>query len=221
MSTFYGYGTWSAKLWFVGMEEGGGDTQEEIGMRLDAWSGADLQDLRDFHKQLKGTDWFSNRPPIQSTWSKLIRIALCAGNRPSDTEAVRLFQRDELGRRDGNTALIELFPLPSPSTQHWTYGACGIPALATREIYRDSMAASRMKTIQDRIDAHKPTAVIFYGRSYRHYWEEIAGAPFTAIHDTRFEVTHRNATLLILARHPVATGVRNADFCAIGQYVAD
>jgi hypothetical protein len=34
MHRFYGYGSWDAPLWFVGMEEGGGSTIDEIELRL-------------------------------------------------------------------------------------------------------------------------------------------------------------------------------------------
>jgi predicted RNase H-like nuclease len=69
MHRFYGYGSWDAPLWFVGMEEGGGNTLEELELRLKAWDGSDdLADLKDFHAHLGGTNWFSSRPKIQSTW---------------------------------------------------------------------------------------------------------------------------------------------------------
>lgn len=37
MKTFYGYGTLSAKFWFIGMEEGGGNSFTEVQARLSAW----------------------------------------------------------------------------------------------------------------------------------------------------------------------------------------
>lgn len=57
MPNFFGYGSWTANLWFIGMEEGGPALTNE---RLNAWDGtSELADLRDFHKLLGGTDWFS------------------------------------------------------------------------------------------------------------------------------------------------------------------
>lgn len=35
--TFYGSGTYSASFWFVGMEEGGGISLEEVTKRLAIW----------------------------------------------------------------------------------------------------------------------------------------------------------------------------------------
>jgi hypothetical protein len=46
--TFFGYGTWRAPFWFIGMEEGGVRSIRELAIRIDAWkerSGAALVDL--------------------------------------------------------------------------------------------------------------------------------------------------------------------------------
>jgi hypothetical protein len=34
MSSFYGYGNFQGAYWFIGMEEGGGDSFEEVSRRL-------------------------------------------------------------------------------------------------------------------------------------------------------------------------------------------
>lgn len=219
MHTFYGYGSWSARLWFVGMEEGGGDNIDQLSNRLAIWNGEELEDLQKFHEPLGGTNWFGAHPPVQRTWGKLIRIALCADARPSDLESVRVYQREELGRRDGASALIELFPLPSPSTKQWTYREAGMPQIATRETYREFLGEERTVTIQRRIDHFGPRAVVFYGLSYRPYWEKIAGTPFLPVQGARFRVAWRNSTVLILAPHPVARGVRDAEFRTIGEHI--
>ena len=221
MHNFYGYGAWTARLWFVGMEEGGGNTLDEIQRRLAAWDQTnELADLYEFHRNLPDAPWFGTHPRIQKTWGKLIRIALCAEGRPPTTEDVRRYQRDELGRRDGSTALIELFPLPSPSTQHWTYSQCNIAEIATRECYRDAIAEHRINAIRDRIRTARPRAIIFYGREYRQYWERIAQTPFTRHVDRPFDVALTGSTIFILAPHPVARGVTNAEFCEIGRVIA-
>jgi hypothetical protein len=54
MKVFYGYGSWKAKYWFVGIEEGGGKTFEEVTRRLDTWDRRgrrDIEDIREFHGQ--------------------------------------------------------------------------------------------------------------------------------------------------------------------------
>jgi len=222
INRFYGYGTWNAKLWFVGMEEGGGESPDEIDRRLKAWDGSnDLMDLKVFHDHinLHGRDWFSERPPIQHTWGKLIRTILRAAGRDTNTEAVRQYQRDALGRRDGSTALIELLPLPSPSLNRWTYGDVNVPWLATCDQYRNEILPRREAAIRDQITLRKPTAVVFYGLGYREYWERIAGREFDSVDGERFLTTQNETTRFVLARHPAAKGVRNAEYDAIGRMI--
>lgn len=213
MNRFYGYGDWNAPLWFVGMEEGGGNSEDEINRRLGAWDGTDnLADIREYHRKI-GVPWFIQHPKIQSTWGKLIRIALAFEGRPTDTEAVRRYQRDELGKR---TAIIELFPLPSPGTDRWLYSS--IPEIATRDKYMALVGATRIATLRERIRAHRPVAVVFYGSGYRNYWAQISGVSFAK--NDRFETGRNESTSFVIASHPVAHGVMNRDFEAIGSWLA-
>ena len=56
LNRFYGYASWDAELWFVGMEEGGGNSEEESAKRLEAWDRADdLADIRDYHYESRGS----------------------------------------------------------------------------------------------------------------------------------------------------------------------
>lgn len=55
ISGFYGYGNYGARLWFIGMEEGGGGSREQIARRLDAWDKRgrnELEDVVDYHRVL-------------------------------------------------------------------------------------------------------------------------------------------------------------------------
>jgi hypothetical protein len=54
MTGFYGYGTWAAKYWFVGLEEGGGQTCDEIARRIETWKKRkrpEIDDIREFHHE--------------------------------------------------------------------------------------------------------------------------------------------------------------------------
>lgn len=219
MHTFYGYGTWKAPLWFVGMEEGGGAGLNEIASRLAAWDGSELMDIRDFHRGLQGIDWFRERPPLQSTWSKLIRVALCAEAQECTTEAVRRYQRDELAGGNGRTAVIELLPLPSRSVRDWIYGDLDVPELANRSDYSEQLKDERIETIRSRIDEHHPAAIVFYGLTCQPEWQKIAESRFV-FSDAGYGVAQRGPTRLFLARHPVAPGACNEEFCAIGRDLA-
>lgn len=220
MRTFYGYGNWNAPLWFVGMEEGGGADLKEIAVRLASWDGSELMDIREFHRGLQGIDWFAERPRLQSTWSKLIRIALCAEQAPCSGEAARKYQRDDLAKGTGRTALIELLPLPSRSLGDWIYAELNLPELADRDQYSEHLKDRRIRTIRARIDEYRPAAVVFYGLACRSDWQKIADAEFEFTATSRHGVAQTGSTRFILTRHPVARGTTNDEFCAIGSELA-
>ena len=59
IDNFYGYGSWQAKFWFVGYEEGGGDTPEEVADKFNYLYKAHppgslptLCDIRQLYKQV-------------------------------------------------------------------------------------------------------------------------------------------------------------------------
>jgi hypothetical protein len=108
--TFYGYGTYSAKYWFIGIEEGGGGSIPEIERRVSCWlnrGGHELEDLVEYHSAIGVTRWFDPVPKLQPTWRQLIRVLLAAKS-GDDREAIRRYQASKLGRWTGQTCLIEL-----------------------------------------------------------------------------------------------------------------
>src|SRR5712691_3232048 len=108
---FFGYGSYSGKYWFVGLEEGGGDLFSEVQSRLQTWhqhGRCELEDLYGFHHDVGIRQWFRPQAKIQPTWSKYIRIMLNADGEEATTEHVRGYQADSLGRIDGESCLLEL-----------------------------------------------------------------------------------------------------------------
>lgn len=140
---FYGYGTYNAPYWFIGMEEGGGSF-EEVKRRLDAWrlrGQHAVEDLRSFTEAFgKGFDvvkFFHDPAVLQPTWNKLIRVVLSATDPSTTIKSVRKYQQEQLGITGGETCLLELLPLPSPSTKVWFYAEHSrLKQLATREQYK-------------------------------------------------------------------------------------
>nr|MDQ3005688.1 hypothetical protein [Chloroflexota bacterium] len=177
--SFYGYGNYNGQYWFIGMEEGGGSSFAEIAKRLSVWADRgrlELEDVAEYHNQIGLSHLFQEKPVIQRTWGKLIRILLSIDGIAPITEQVREYQRSSLGRLNGTMCLTELLPLPSPDIGRWIYAQCSqLPYLADRERYKHAFLMPRIKHLKQRISEHKPKAVIFYGFSYREYWQEIAG----------------------------------------------
>ena len=77
----WGYGNPGGDLWFVGMEQGGGTSFEEIQRRLAAWDKAGRAAFDDIHEYCLAIGelrWTGPNPRIQPTWKHLIRIVLAA-----------------------------------------------------------------------------------------------------------------------------------------------
>ncbi len=47
VDTFYGFGNYRGKYWFVGMVEGGGETFEEIENRIRGWARGGKNEIKD------------------------------------------------------------------------------------------------------------------------------------------------------------------------------
>ncbi len=225
ISSFYGYGTYQAPYWFIGMEEGGGNTIAEISKRLEVWDKRgrkELEDVAQYSREIGVTHFFGDRARLQTTWNKLIRVVLTAKNLKFDTETVREYQKSSLGTTDGDTCLLELFPLPSPSTSMWQYGENSkLSYLLNRETYREHVVSSRITHLQNRIKSYQPTAVIFYGLQYQSYWEEIVGIKFQAKFAESVSWETNGRTLFVVAKHPAAKGVTNEYFHLIGKLIVD
>ena len=118
MHRFLGYGTLEGDCWFIGMEEGGGGSLEEIASRLTAWKQLhrpQLADLRTFHDQIGMEKFFSGQVRLQTTWARLIRLLLSLRGKSATLGDVRDCQARNWGSLQGDHCLLELLPLPSPS----------------------------------------------------------------------------------------------------------
>ena len=222
MDGFYGYGNLKAKYWFVGMEEGGGQTIEEITARLETWDQHGrpvLDDLRRFHHDARLYDWFRKASPLQKTWRALILTVLAAED--GDTTATSLveYQRTQLGKAGGETALIETLPLPSPGTQTWNYAKWSrLAVLRDRKTYQTAYFERRRDRVIDLVRAANPLAVIFYGNSQD--WSKRFG--LKAVPPYRIDAADCGDSLIIATDHPGArTNDAPARFEAIGKLIAD
>jgi hypothetical protein len=202
------------------MEEGSGDSVEEIQLRLDAWDRLgrkEVLDLGGFHEAIGQYHWFGPAPRLQSTWSQAIRIVLgSCGMEPSRAD-VACYQANQFGRARGNTCILNLLPLPAPSPQHWIYADCSeIAWLSDRDSYRESILTRRVEYLSGQIETRNPRYVVFFGIAHREYWEEIAGHRFDLVAPGVFAATGDYTTFLI-AKHPVAEGATDEYFHQLGQ----
>lgn len=222
---FYGYGNLAARFWFIGMEEAcGKDPLVEIPLRLNKWSARNhpvVDDLADYHEEIGYGAIFAQPPQrIQSTWAKLIRAVFAANGHeaPSRTEFGN-YQANQLGRANGETCLLELFPLPSRGLSHWYYSQLtNLPYLKTRKLYCRHVIDARIAGLQALICEKKPSVVVCYGLTHAVYWTRLLGGK--AWIDTQYngiQCGWLGETLILKVMHPVARGVTNEYFRNVGR----
>lgn len=223
---FFGYGNLKSDIWFIGMEEGGGNTVEDINNRLRNWerNGKRLvENVALYHEALGKGEYFSGKIKNQPTWNKLIRLALSYSGRNNTLQNVKSFQASEFGRKDSNNCLLELLPLPSPSTAHWIYGtASSLSWLKSRKLYKNYIVSRRIEKLKSLIIENHPKLVVFYGSNdvYRTYWEQIVGKPFKCLYfdGNSSYVCADETTQYLVAKHPVSIGITIKYFEELGDY---
>ena len=225
---FYGHGSYEAPYWFIGMEFGGGNTLLEIVSRIQGWYDRGAKELEDLGPNGvgAGSRWFRPPYPLQRTWARLVRVLLVSeGVRPTN-QAIRAYQRDQLGREGGLDCILELLPLPSPSLNLWQFYsefAHRYPQLAhldNRVAYTSHVAPTRLAHVREKIAWHKPRAVVFYGTGYEHWWRKISGADLRPSGLDKVWTARNEHTLFVVMLHPTAHGVPNTYFDAVGRMIA-
>src|SRR3954470_19315448 len=93
---FYGFGSWKAGIWFVGAEETGGATFDEVESRLRAWDQRGRKDLEDaplFYQAAGLKSWHGDSAKAHPTWKQLIRMLLLAREERDSEKTVVTYQR--------------------------------------------------------------------------------------------------------------------------------
>lgn len=182
---FYGYGSWQARFWFVGYEEGGGELPEEVADKINYFHAAHpakdgaLCDIRELYSHvamhLDGpkAGLFSNRyeyrfdtNAIQSSvWKNL--IAFAHGYRHEKQPDPLAYQKQHLAVPSAQReALIQLYPLPSPHNHAWYYSWLDLPQLRfikDRTVYQEHVYPHRIRTILTNLQTHRPELVLMHG----------------------------------------------------------
>ncbi|MDZ8238028.1 MAG: hypothetical protein RMZ69_12770 [Nostoc sp. ChiQUE01a] len=229
VNRFYGYGNYQGSYWFIGMEEAGGDF-EEINNKINIWSDRgeqEIEDLAEFHEAIGyGASFEANANLDVPVWNKVIRILLSVkGQQNIDIEDVRNYQISQLGRRSQETCLLELLPLPSPSLNHWIYGERSrLPYLYNRQTYEKHCLDKRINHISESIKEYQPTVVVFYGIGYEYSWREITkkitNIEFLPMSEG-YLICRNDQSVFVIAKHPVAKGLKNEYFHNLGRTIAD
>jgi hypothetical protein len=212
IETFGQYGNPQAPFMIVGPEEAGVTSLEDFSQRLDAWSKLGkpaVVDIADFHRLIGKQHLFdSARPPTQATWRRLITLLLTIKGEAADIENVRTYQRDRLGRRDGDVRMSELYPLPAKKRSDWIYAPLAenpaLEFLATRKAYELRCAPAGKRRLRAELAnrSDPPKAVIFYGSQQLADWSEIAGTVIDRPMRSGALYAQSNKTLFVAVPHP-------------------
>ena len=140
--TWWGYGSPTARGWITGMEEGGGTTWDDVHRHLTGWENAGARAFVDLRPNPVPPDHpaFGERPKLVRHWARASRIALAATGRPVTDSTIRQYQLTELAAPDGDTCMLELLPLPSPTMSPRIYADHSrLSWLADRRRYTERM----------------------------------------------------------------------------------
>lgn len=184
IENFYGYGSWDARIWFVGYEEGGGDTPEEVAERVnyffencpDAGS-KDLCDIRELYQRVRWTGSgrksfttqheyrFGPHAVQNSIWKNLAAFVRGYNNMPAPDFLT--YQREVFASlTERNEAWLHLYPLPAPHNHAWYYSWLDMPTLSfikSRAMYEQALYQQRIGHLLSNLRMHKPEVVMMYG----------------------------------------------------------
>jgi hypothetical protein len=163
----YGYGRWDAPYWFIGLEQGQGQKENnDLALRLRAWhelGSPELCDCQKFHSAINEHRWHRDGK-LQSTWRPFILLLLTYLKKSTVPESLRRYQRSEWGRTNGETCVIELFGLAANNLT------------VVRD--RKSFQHERIQRICEMMLESHPELVVMYGTSEKESWEQIADVTF-------------------------------------------
>jgi hypothetical protein len=183
---FYGYGSWDARIWFVGYEEGGGDLPEEVAEKFNYFyslypsaTEAILCDIRELYRhvafRVEGprAELFTNlyeyrfdvHANLHGIWKNL--IAFVHGYRNENLPDLLVYQKNLFALPSRHhEALISLYPLPSTHNHAWYYSWLDLPQfpfLKSRTLYEEHVYQHRVSAILRNVRAYKPQVVLMYG----------------------------------------------------------
>lgn len=220
MEVFYGYGNLSSPHWFIGIEEGGSGTLEDLSKRINIWKNSRETCLcvNDFHKKIDQEEYFEGKIKHQLVWSMIIKVLKAINDELISPETIKEFQKEHLGRKDSNHAMLELRPLSCKSMNKWEYSKLDCPILATKKNYLEYIGGKRVDGLRSLLMLHRPRNVFFYSRSIDNVvqWLEISKAEFQEREGFLFG--QKDQTNFFIIDHPNKRGVKTEYFLNVGKF---
>lgn len=165
------------KYWFLGIEESGGKTVDDVVKMLEKWDRSGRKEstvLRDENNPSENDEWFGNivdlsTAKIQFTWGAQIQILLSIMGASNGTDDIKRFQQQSFGTASSDTCLMELLPLPNPRINNWIYKQVSNKEIfSTRKKFMQHALKDRVNRFVELVEKHKPVSVVGLCYGQRH-----------------------------------------------------
>ncbi len=161
IESYVGYGSASAPIVFIGMEEGlskGDNLEAELFLR------STYTPYMDLHESFgDGLNAFLKNPGRRPTWIGMSAIGLrYKGSSDISYASCRNYMLSELGRANRDSLLTELMPYPSANLNTWSY----LDRFKDREKYADELESKRRDLLRDVVNAPARRLIVAYGKGY-------------------------------------------------------
>jgi len=211
---FIGYGRLEADVWFIGMEEAGGG-EDNLRKRLKF---RQVEDCAEAHKILGITKHHWGKKTIQRTWWGMCYVMLSLEGKETDTESIRNYQAENLGRFNGSTLLCEMMPIPKHNVGSWGHEEL-IPQFDSREDYYRVVKPKRIRFLRYLLREHHPKIVICYGKKYWSDFQELfEGICFQS--KGQFKVGKGHGMTVVLTDH-FTSRTMNGKFDKVVKLISD
>jgi hypothetical protein len=189
-----GYGNPRGQLWFLGMEERLlGDPQVNLRWRVE-----NLQHPVATVTQLMKAPWPRvGKSPAWVTMAKIARFLIDKADDWQSLEKGREYVRTRLGTADGDTLLLEVFPLPTVTSSDraaWPY-AHWYPS---RAAYEDAVWPARRALIRGWVDEYRPPLLFWYGKKNWKRYLDLFDLPVDIARSSGTAIGSYTATTVVL-----------------------
>lgn len=175
LKAFRGYGNPSARIWFLGMEEGAPKDEKRLDREVEKrMNFRPIMGLDEAH-ELLDRRLGSIETRLSSTWIWMARFARAIIDQSDDwidLEKAKRYVIEELGQLEKKTFVTDLLPLPAHNNSIFPYKTLFI----RRKDYEEKVIPERIKMLQDMIAEYKPRYVFAYGKKYREHYRFLANA---------------------------------------------
>jgi hypothetical protein len=188
----FGYGRWDAPVWFIGLEQGGGDNRTRA-KAFQTHQSDGLCDCKNFHDAIGEYRWHGlngMEAELQPTWKRLMMLlgAFCGAE--LNNALLLRYQKELWGREEGQTCAIEIDGLSAKSLSDKD---------ANHRRLISKYRFNRIAKIRQKLRHLKPLLVVMYGYSGEKRFQKLTSPTLKLLRGSSVE---QERTSFLLIRHP-------------------